>query len=323
MSQLPVERMPQGILLFFIDGVGLGENSIANPLVSASMPTLRKFLGGHPLTQEAIGKEMDGFLGALDACLGIAGLPQSATGQATLLTGQNIAKVLDRHWPGLPTKTIQERILKFSIFKKLKERGQKGYFANYFDQGYFERAKMRRYPHSATTWSVLAAQMEVEQDISFLEAGKAVCHDLTGEWLMESQRTSSSISPIEAGRRLGRVAMEYDFTLYEYFLTDKAGHEKDQVKAEQVLAHIDQALAGILETFDFERNLLLFVSDHGNIEDLSVRGHSFNLVPLIGIGKGAKEVVHFAKDLTDLAKYLNWWSLQKISKIKIASKIKI
>jgi hypothetical protein len=60
------------------------------------------------------------------------------------------------------------------------------------------------------------------------------------------------------------------------------------------------------------------VSDHGNIEDLNVRGHSFNPVPLIGIGKGAKEVIHFAKDLTDLAKYLNWWSLQKnTTKIKI------
>lgn len=318
MSQLPVTRMPEGILLFFIDGVGLGENHVANPLVSASMPTLRKLLGGHPLTLAAIGQEMDASLGALDACLGVAGLPQSATGQATLLTGQNIAKVLDRHWPGLPTKTIQERILKFSIFKKLKERGLKGYFANYFDKGYSERASLRRFPHSATTWSVLAAQMQVEQDISFLEAGRAICHDLTGEWLVENQRAKFSISPIEAGRRLGRIGMEYDFTLYEYFLTDKAGHEKDRDKAERVLANIDQALAGIFETFDFHKNLFLVVSDHGNIEDLNVRGHSFNPVPLIGIGKGAKEVIRFAKDLTDLAKYLNWWGLQKnTTKIKI------
>lgn len=303
-----LHQIPERILIFFVDGVGLGSNREENPLVSAPMPILRNLLGNAPLTQERVGY-FDGrtSLGSLDARLGIPGLPQSATGQATLLTGQNIAKQLGRHWPGLPTKSIQEKILRYSIFRTLKSQEKNGIFANYFDSNYFENALKRRFPHSATTWSALAADYSLHSGFEALKYGQAVYHDLTGRSLVERGRAVIPISPYEAGRRLGNIAHLHDVTLYEYFLTDQAGHRRDLAEAQRVLRQIDEALAGILETLDTERSLLILVSDHGNIEDLSTKTHTLHPVPLLAVGPGSYSLTSRARSLTDLAPYLRWW----------------
>ncbi len=70
----------------------------------------------------------------------------------------------------------------------------------------------------------------------------------------------------------------YDFTLYEYFLTDKAGHTQDRDRCEQVLRDLDRFLAAYLEAAPPGATTLL-TSDHGNIEDLSTRSHTRNPVP--------------------------------------------
>lgn len=308
------ERMPQSILLFFIDGIGLGMNTEANPFVLANMPTLRKLLDGQALVKDAAPYSNDAeqvYLVGLDARLGVEGLPQSATGQAALLTGQNIPRVLGRHWPGRPTKTVQNRLLQFSIFKTLRQQGRRGYFANYFDSGYFEGAKKRRFPHSATTWSVLAAGIDPCQGEDAFVKGKAVLYDLTGKVGLERGLKVPSILPKEAGRRLGKITQDHDFTLYEYFLTDHAGHHEDMKEKIAVLEEIDQAISGILEMVDREKNLLIIVSDHGNLEDGNTKKHTMNLVPLLAIGPGGKTLTERATDLTDLAPFLRWWGKNK------------
>lgn len=304
--------VPKSILLFFIDGVGLGDTNEENPLVSASMPNFRNLLGGIPMTLDALQKQQgEAFLGALDASLGVEGLPQSATGQASLLTGQNISKLLGRHWPGLPTKTIQQRLLKFSIFKTLRRQGRRGFFANFFDSGYFEGAKKRRFPHSATTWSIIAAEIPVVQSEKKFNEGQAVFHDLTGKGLIDRGVEITPITPQEAGQRLGNIANSYDVTLYEYFLTDWAGHQQNPNESKRVFGDVDEALGGILETYDTTKNLLLIVSDHGNVEDIKTKSHTLNPVPLLAFGPGAADIVKKTKNLTDLAPYLRWWGKQR------------
>ena len=80
------------ILFIFLDGVGLGaDDPETNPLASVEMPNLQKLLGGNKLlaaTAPFVGERAT--LLALDASLGVNGLPQSATGQAVLLTGINV-----------------------------------------------------------------------------------------------------------------------------------------------------------------------------------------------------------------------------------------
>src|SRR3990170_3141448 len=95
------------LLLVFLDGVGLGEADPAhNPWVAAHTQTLRSLLG-RPLA----GAERVDLNGTLliptDATLGVAGLPQSATGQTALLTGLNAPALVGRHVTAYPTTPLR------------------------------------------------------------------------------------------------------------------------------------------------------------------------------------------------------------------------
>lgn len=75
------------VYLLFIDGVGLGEKASYNPWYTEPTPGIHNILGS-PLVREAAGRvSTEVLLLSTDACLGVEGLPQSATGQATIFTG--------------------------------------------------------------------------------------------------------------------------------------------------------------------------------------------------------------------------------------------
>ena len=77
------------MMFLFVDGVGLGSlDPATNPFVRARTPTLRALLGGPLAGPESVESAM-ATLVPLDARLGVSGLPQSATGQTALLTGEN------------------------------------------------------------------------------------------------------------------------------------------------------------------------------------------------------------------------------------------
>ncbi|MCK6584127.1 MAG: hypothetical protein L6Q49_13600, partial [Anaerolineales bacterium] len=88
------------ILFLFLDGIGLGEDDPEiNPFARADMPYLESLLGGKRLIESAAPFESDLLtLKAIDPNLGVKGLPQSATGQAVLLTGINIPAELGYHY---------------------------------------------------------------------------------------------------------------------------------------------------------------------------------------------------------------------------------
>ena len=96
------------LLFLFLDGVGLGENDpTINPLAGAEMPNLRALLGGQPLVASAAPFESQrATLLPLDACLGVPGTPQSATGQATLLTGRNVPAEIGYHYGPKPNPAV-------------------------------------------------------------------------------------------------------------------------------------------------------------------------------------------------------------------------
>lgn len=87
------------------------------------------------------------------------------------------------------------------------------------------------------------------------------------------------ITPQDAAKRALRVLKKYDFVLYEYYLTDKAGHSQNREKADEVLDVLNQFLFTIIQEMD-RKDTLLITSDHGNIEDLSTKSHTKNPVPL-------------------------------------------
>ena len=101
--------MKNKIIFIFLDGFGLGDNSEANPLANASMPFLKNILDGRMINKNLINKNTL-LLKGIDACLGVKGIPQSATGQTALFTGENAAKKLGFHLPAFPNRELREVI---------------------------------------------------------------------------------------------------------------------------------------------------------------------------------------------------------------------
>jgi 2,3-bisphosphoglycerate-independent phosphoglycerate mutase len=106
-------------------------------------------------------------------------------------------------------------------------------------------------------------------------------------------------TPEESGRELARLAAGFDFSLFEYWASDYAGHKQDMASGIEQLEILDSVLAGLLSVWS-EDDLILITSDHGNLEDLSVRRHTLNPVPAIVFGPREARS-SFCKGLTDLA----------------------
>src|SRR5437867_13431993 len=106
------------VLLFFIDGLGIGSRGPSNPLDGLDdAEPLAIFRDEEPATIH------DGIVVPTDACLGIEGRPQSASGQTTILTGVNAPAAVGYHKQGFPNKALLEIIEHHSIFKQLREAG--------------------------------------------------------------------------------------------------------------------------------------------------------------------------------------------------------
>src|SRR5262245_56098703 len=98
----PDTRHPTPILLIFIDGVGFGTRGAHNPLDGLNSEFFSIFQG------EDVRLPFDGHLAVTDARLGVDGLPQSATGQTTILTGVNAARLIGRHLHGYPSPRLKQ-----------------------------------------------------------------------------------------------------------------------------------------------------------------------------------------------------------------------
>ena len=106
------------VLLFFIDGLGIGTRGPHNPF--DDLP------GADPLAifqDEEPSVPFGGLLAPTDACLGVEGRPQSASGQTTILTGINAPAAIGHHKQGFPNQALLAIIREHSIFLQLKRAG--------------------------------------------------------------------------------------------------------------------------------------------------------------------------------------------------------
>ncbi|HEX8745911.1 MAG TPA: hypothetical protein VF717_01860 [Pyrinomonadaceae bacterium] len=280
------------VVLFFIDGLGIGTRGAHNPLDGLE--------GAEPLTvfqDEEPSLLYDGVLVRTDATLGVEGRPQSASGQTTILTGVNAPQHLGYHKQGFPNKALLEVIEEQSIFLRLKRAGvEPNTFANAYTHRFFDE---RPRWVSATTAAMQAAGMRF-RDLDDLRAGRAVFQDFTNQMLIERGEDAPRRTPSEAGRILADIAREHQFTLYEYFITDKVGHLQDMKRARVVLVALAEMLRTLLSNLDLKRTTLLVTSDHGNLEDLSSRNHTLNMVPTLIWGAQAKALARRITSLADI-----------------------
>lgn len=251
---------PLPLLFVFVDGLGMGsDDPHVNPLAEP---------GRFPALAGLLAQSVP-----LDAALGVPGLPQSATGQAALLTGLNAPRIMGRHIEGFPPPQLRELVQKHNIFSSLRAAGKRCTFANAYWLDDVRHIPRRR--ESVTTVATLSALGHVRGKDELL-SGRAVYQDLTREKLRERGYDGPLITPETAAEHLAGIAREQDFTLFEFFETDRAGHSGDRQQACRTLEKLDRLIAA-LDGFD---GRLVVTSDHGNIEDITVRGHTAHPVPL-------------------------------------------
>lgn len=290
------------LLFLFLDGVGLGaDDSERNPFARAVLPHLQALLDGQRLLAQAAPLESQrATLLALDANLGVDGLPQSATGQAVLLTGQNIPAQIGYHYGPKPNPEVAAFLKNGNLFHTLKQAGRRVSFVNAYPPRYFDGIDSGMRIYSAIPLAATSAGVPL-LTIEELRAGKAIAADFTAQGWREHLGLADTpvLSPFEAGQRLADLAQQVDFSFFEYWLSDYAGHKQDMEAACNLLQTFDEVLAGLLSAWDDQSGLALLTSDHGNLEDLSTRRHTANPVPGLLIGAPALRKT-FAEGLHDL-----------------------
>ena len=166
------------------------------------------------------------------------GVPQSATGQASLLTGCNAAEVMGRHVEGLPGPKLKELVRQKNIFSRLKERGYSCAFANAYFTDDMNEVRSRRH-QSVTTVAALQAFGEV-RDTAAMLGNRAVYQDLTRRFLRGRGYTGPNMTPRESAEHLLAIAAEHDFTLFEYFQTDLMAHKGTPEDVRRVLSQLER-----------------------------------------------------------------------------------
>jgi hypothetical protein len=281
------------VLLFFIDGLGIGTRGPHNPFDGLDDTAPLAIFQDEPSVIP-----FNGVLAPTDARLGVDGRPQSASGQTTILTGINAPALIGYHKQGFPNQALLDIIREHSIFLQLKRAGVNEItFANTYTENFFES---RPRWTSATTAAVEAAGLRFNR-VSDLRAGRAVYQDFTNAMLIEHGEQVDLRTPEEAAEVLANIVSANQFTLYEYFIPDKIGHAQDHDAAARVLRSLASFIRALLANLDLKRTTVILTSDHGNIEDLSVRNHTLNLVPTIIWGEHREDLaarIHSLNDIT-------------------------
>lgn len=281
------------VLLIFVDGLGIGDdNPGVNPLGRARTTHL-KAAWGHI---QAPAVRAGALVVPTDATLNVEGLPQSATGQTTLFTGINAARRVGCHVHGFCTRALAEILDRSSIFARISQGNGRATFANAYTPEFFRGE--RRFL-SVTTVAMQLAGLRF-RDLGDLARGEAVFHDMTNRTLRQRGYDLPEVHPREAGRRLARLALAHDFTLYEHFQTDQAGHDRDMDRGIHLLEQLDRLLDAVLEASSSDELLVILTSDHGNVEDLSTRTHTKNLVPTMLWGHDREVVAEGLHTLADI-----------------------
>lgn len=272
------------ILFLFIDGVGLREPAADNPVNPEVCPALCRLIERHSVP--------------IDACLSVEGLPQSATGQATMFTGVNAPLFMGRHCEGFPGPSLRKKIEEDNLFLQLKARGKRIKFADAYLVESADELIPRRFK-SVTTVMALTTP-EVISTLDDLLDDQALMQDLTRETIQDRYPDVPIVTPEDAAQHLFDLARVHDFTLYEFFQTDVSGHSMDYDRACSVLRTYDRFLASLVRFTEAAGITLLMTADHGNIEAMNERGHTRNPVPFIAFGPREAEIRAEVKSLIDV-----------------------
>jgi len=256
------------VIIIFVDGIGIGvDNPDFNPCCYSETGIFKpdKWILPYRGTRYA-----------LNACLNVSGLPQSATGQTSIYTGKNAAMLIGKHLFGFPNQPLRELIQKHSLFVKLTQLGYRCKFLNAFRPIFFTTSELfKNMRMSATTEMNRAAHLPFAS-FRDLRNEHALYHDYSNQILIDKGFDVPQRSAGQAAEILARMSEAYHVILYEYFLTDYAGHAQDMEFAVQEIKKLERFLYELIKMLNFDKKIVLVISDHGNIEDLRTKSHTLN-----------------------------------------------
>jgi 2,3-bisphosphoglycerate-independent phosphoglycerate mutase len=273
--------------LLFLDGVGLGANDArSNPFAVAHTPNLTAVAGGRLLAGLAPRKEAQRTVRPLDATFGHPGLPQSATGQAALLSGEDAVALMEGPYGPWPGPRLQGLLARNSLFRDAWQlAGRAGaLLANAYPESYQAaladpQGRHRRVRAPASVVAARAAGFPLCGVPAWVQ-GEAVAPDLQGG---VGPLVGLPPSPEREGGRFAALAGDHLFTYLDVWITDSVGHQGELGSATALLERIDRFLGALLAALP-ARVTLVICADHGNFEDASGRRHTRSPVPLIAYG---------------------------------------
>ncbi|MFQ5576012.1 MAG: peptidase [Anaerolineae bacterium] len=290
------------LIICFLDGVGLGSDSPeTNPFARYPMPFVRQLLNGQSILQAAAGHSNGrATLLGLDAALGVPGLPQSATGQTAILTGLNAPAALGRHYGPYPNAPLKTMLAEHNLFSRLLARRQPVAYAGAYPDRFLDRLGRGTERLSANTRAARYAGLKLRGPAD-LQAGRALSGLLTNRYWQTWGYNVPLLTPRQAGEQLVGLSRDHALTYFELWYTDVIGHKQDMNRAGEVLALLDDFLAGIGHSMD-AGTLLLLISDHGNFEDLSTKQHTPNPALCLAVGTEHRRAAPL-RTLTDIAPF--------------------
>lgn len=271
------------VIFLFLDGVGLGvDDPATNPLAVTAYPTLyptlHRLLDGQKMVDHGcVLSTAQASLIPTDATLGIEGRPQSATGQATILTGCNVPAALSEHYGPRPDDRVRAALQEGTIFTRLHQKGLNPYFCNGYPPGYFDGINRGRRLLSAIPYAATIAGQALPTAHS-LRLGDALAADFTNQgWRDHMGFTDIPVyTPAAAGAQLWKIAQFHHFTFFEHWQTDLFGHRGDFDAAVANFQHFDGFLCGLLQAVDLRETLIIVAADHGNVEECHHGKHTTN-----------------------------------------------
>jgi len=295
---------PSRAILVFLDGVGIAPADRAvNPFAAATLPNIRGMLGGRlPVAEDldAHGRIVSAgsVLAAADATLGMEGVPQSGTGQTTLLTGRNAARVYGRHFgPWVPT-ALREMLAAENLLRRARDAGRTVAFANAYPIALIDvDPRIFRRPAAPPLAAISAGALT--RDVAQLAAGDAVASSITNDRWRQRTAEVPAVSAEQAGRNLAAIAAGAEVTLYAHYDTDHEGHRGGMDGSVAALERVDAFLGGLAGALAPD-TLLVISSDHGNVEDVR-EGHTLNPVPVLAIGPGREALARRIRTIADVA----------------------
>ncbi len=287
--------------MIFIDGVGIGKKDFEyNPFFKYGFKTFEEIFGESPHLEKPYLEKNGAYLFPCDARLGVAGFPQSGTGQVSIFCGMNAAKFVGKHFGPFPYSTTIPIIAEQNIFKYFKDKNKKAFFANAYPEVFFDYIKSGKTRLSTTSLSCRLTGIKLNA-VADVRKGAALTAEITNErWNKKLKYNLKEIKPATAAKRLLRLAAKNDFTLYEFYLTDHLGHGRIADEFDRIYSNLDNFLYTILSEIASKNISLIICSDHGNFEDLSIKTHTLNPALTITAGKNAKQLAESIKDLTDI-----------------------